>query len=123
MADSTQTTPTVTLTRAEGRRIAEVCDGDGHSIVSAAAFAEVNPAFVAQLVRRHHSDGSDPKSTIFKDGQALLYVDGVYTLDILWGAVRPLGLRSPAEMLMGRGFQARSLCKTLLGEDGGVDGR
>ena len=67
------------------------------------------------LIQTFESDTSDPKSTIFKDGQIVKKVEGVHSLTILSVIARNLGVGNADGMLMGRGNRARALTAAILG--------
>lgn len=102
------------LTLAEAKIIAEVCDGDGHSILAPDAFKGVNEGFLQSVTQMHESHESDPKWQITNAGEPVDRVAGIYTLDILRAACRVLGLPNDAGVYYGRGRQARAYTDALL---------
>ena len=64
------------------------------------------------------SNFSSPKGTIFKDGEPVKELIGVYTLDVLECMANNLDLddkaRDLAYSLTGRGFKARAMSKAIL---------
>ena len=84
--------------------VANICDG--HTIFAPAAFTNVGapPAIVAQHTQCYESDLSNPKETIFVDGEPVNQCLGVYGLPLIETICDDLGVEY--EMKMGRGFQA-----------------
>ena len=106
----------VGVTVAEGKIIAEVSDGDGHSIIPATEYikAGVNEAFVRSLETTYESSTSDPKWAITTSKGPVAKLKGVYTLDILRAAVNHLKLANDAGAYFGRGRQARAYTAALM---------
>jgi hypothetical protein len=69
------------------------------------------PELVEQLTIDHHSDTASPRSTIFRDGQAVRTVNGVYGLHMLEFLAGALGV--PYRRCIGRGFQAQAIRAAL----------
>lgn len=88
-------------------------DMDGHTIFDPVMFTDagISQRFVDSVTFEHESDTSDPKGTIFKDGEILSSVKGVYALTFLWRVASLLGVdqSSGAHGFYGRGSQARAL--------------
>jgi len=92
-------------------KAAALCDG--HGIVDPAAFHAVGlpDPIVRQLTVKHESDLRDPKATIYRDGQPVGSVEGVYGLDMLRFLAGSLGVTYRS--CLGRGFQAQAIREAL----------
>lgn len=90
--------------------------GDGHTIFGPNFYA---PYFTeeelreAGLIRRYSSDTSNAKSTIFRDGEVVDYVDGVYNLTFLTWLAAELGVTEYRECF-GRGSQAQVIVSAIM---------
>lgn len=67
-------------------------------------------ALIDSVTRDFESDTSDPKRTIFKDGQIVEKTRGVNGLQLLYATARAIGADTAAAGgFIGRGYQARAL--------------
>lgn len=104
---------------AAAKLIAAVKACDGHSIVTPEFFTRkkngaLPMSFLAPVIRRHRSNESDPKQIIWKDGQPLLFVEGIYMLDLLYHVARYAKVDTSKCGAIGRGFLARQLQRAIL---------
>jgi len=67
-----------------------------------------------RLIQTIKSDTSDPKSTIYKDGQVVKELTGVYSLSLLQAIATNLGVGDAGGFLFGRGSRARVLTDAIL---------
>ncbi len=91
----------------------DIIDGDGHTIFKPEAFIEagVPQDIVERCTEIHESDLSSHKATIFIDGKPTNALSGVYGLAMLSTIIRDLDI--PAEVYLGRGFQARAWTEAI----------
>jgi len=67
-----------------------------------------------RLIRKFKSDTSDPKSTIWKDGQIVDELTGVHNLALMGAIAGKLNVGNAGAMFFGRGSQARALTNAIL---------
>ena len=98
---------------------ANICDG--HTIFKPEAFikAGLPDGVVDHLTREYRSDTSDPKSTLFVDGQVVKSLTGVYGLQMLRFLASALDVEYRAAL--GRGFEAQNILAALHGRFKQVD--
>ena len=102
-----------TPTLADVRAVLEVAADDGHSLLPPQLLldAGANPVLVRGFTTTHKSDGT-PKGTIFDpQGKIVASMEAVYTLPLLQGVARRLGLKWEGKL--GRGFEAREVTQSL----------
>lgn len=96
---------------------------DGHTIWEADAdfFSGMPEEFMGSVTETLKSDGS-PKGTIWRDGEAVDEMQGVYGLTLLWRLARLIGAdMDKHDQLMGRGFRACALTEAIREKLGGAD--
>ena len=112
--DTTGPSPIFAKIRATPKEVLTKClEGvDGWTIFTTDKFlkAGLDPEIVAAFTERHMS-GDTPKETIFKEGEAVGSMIGVYGLDVLRAIAGAFGISS---YKMGRGSHARHLLEQLL---------
>jgi hypothetical protein len=93
----------------------DLLDGDGHSILAPDYYTElgVPPLFLKGLEKTIKSNFRDHKQTIYKDGEALKSVKGIWNLDFLYKVASALDVEHEAMSKYGRGSQARVICTAL----------
>lgn len=86
-------------------------DDSGHEILDPTYYYQFMPIeFVDKYTEVHHSNLSNYKETITKDGKVKQVVKGVFNLDILYGVCEELNIdTSSADIYFGRGRRARML--------------
>jgi hypothetical protein len=92
----------------------ELLDGDGHSIFSSEHYTELEiPQEVIEgLEKTIKSDRSNPKTTIFKDGQIVDELIGIWNLEFLKRVARLINAKD-YPIKSGRGFQAQEICSAI----------
>lgn len=99
-----QTPPDVIL------KAAELCDG--HSIYKPEAFTDAGlPADVVEYATTTYRSDGTPKGTIFRNGEPVAELRGVYGLNLLTLIADTLGVEY--RRCMGRGFQAQAIRSAL----------
>jgi len=94
--------------------------GDGHSIYPKEFFIEkweIPEEVIKYSERKLISDPSNPKTMIFKDGELMDELEGVFVLDLHYTIADNLGLSetiAKAGQKQGRGFQAQELCNGIM---------
>ena len=102
------------------KEILSIVGGDGHSIYPIEFFLDkfdVPRNVIEYCEHTLFSDPSNPKSTIYKGGEEVESVTGVFTLDLHYRIAEDLGLSdiiAKAGSLKGRGFQAQELCNGIM---------
>lgn len=86
----------------------EIIYGDGHTIMAPEYYEGFD---VSSLIQTYESDLSSGKSTIFKDGEVVNEVEGVYNLTFLYHIAGNVGVQYRS--CMGRGSQARAIVDSL----------
>mgnify|MGYP000105373206 CR=1 FL=1 len=86
----------------------EIIYGDGHTIMAPDYYEGFD---VSSLIQVYKSDTRSGKSTIFKDGEVVEEVEGVYNLSFLYHVATMAGVRY--RDCMGRGTQARIIVDAL----------
>jgi hypothetical protein len=92
----------------------ELLDGDGHSILPSEYYTELEvPQEVLEgLKKKIESNHSDHKTTIFKDGQIVDELIGIWNLEFLERVATLLSVKD-YQPKIGRGFQAQEICSAI----------
>ena len=96
-------------------KLLEEVGGDGHSIYPKEFFIDkfnIPEEIIKYCEHTFSSDDSNPKSTIFKDGEEIKELTGVFCLDLHYRIAEDLGLQETvvkAARMQGRWFQAKTL--------------
>jgi hypothetical protein len=85
---------------------------DGWTIWLPSKFTDMGFDLADLPVRKHKSDTSDPKSTIFNNGEVVKELEGVYNLTFLRKLADAVGADTDTGML-GRGSDARVLTQRI----------
>jgi hypothetical protein len=86
---------------------------DGHTIWKTVPFRDLG-LDADDEKRLTRTFKSDPKSSIFKDGEAVPKVTGVYGLSVVQRVADKLGVGDAGNMFFGRGRRARALTEAIL---------
>lgn len=111
-------TQTFPFTKAELLTLLDLINGDGHSIVPAERLAERAGVDVSRLTpyeSEHKSSlNNDLKNVIFKNGEPVRGMEGIYLLSMLKSLHREAGFVINNDYPSGRGFLARRLTADLM---------
>lgn len=89
--------------------IADVSGDDGHTLFDPVAYvkAGLTMELTSYFTQPHRSDGQTAKGSIFREGEVVPEVTGIYGLTVLEHISNALEL--PMPVFHGRGFKARAL--------------
>lgn len=93
--------------------VLEFIDNDGHTIFNPSAFKDVAPEeLIDGFTDTFESVTGNHKETIYKDGQPVDAVEGVWGLEVVQWIASQLDQSSPCS---GRGFKCRHLTELING--------
>ena len=95
--------------------LVEKIGGDGWTVFDASdeLFDNMPEDLKSKATRTYKSDGT-PKGSIWKDGQIVPQMEGIYALDLMGLlAVHVDADTTEARQKMGRGFRSRALAKAI----------